>query len=83
MFAQRTIAFGCLFVWVGLALGVSLLALATFLDQDDMGRWAIAVLAVSCTYSIHRSIDARDERLRAAFDLGREHERSQGLSAVR
>lgn len=83
MLNQRKVTVSCLFVYAGFILGIGLLALAQFLKADDISRWGIAVLCITCTYSIHRSMGVREERLRQAFEQGREHERSQDLAAVR
>lgn len=83
MYTQREICIGALLVYSGFILGFGLLALATIFSSGDMGRWAIAVLAISCTYSIHRAMDAHDRRMRDAFNMGREYEQSRDLTAVR
>lgn len=83
MYTQREICIGALLVYSGFILGFGLLALATIFNSGDMGRWAIAVLAISCTYSIHRAMAKGEERQRIAFDMGRRYEQKHDLTAVR
>lgn len=83
MLSQRSITLSSLFAYSSFILGFGLLALAQLLGSDDLARWGIAGICVACTYSIHRSMAARDDRLRQAFEYGREHERTQNLAAVR
>lgn len=80
---QRKVSVSCLLIYTGFTLAVALLATAELLGTDDLARWGIAVLCITCTYTIHRSVTARDERLRQAFEHGREVERAQNLTAVR
>lgn len=83
MLNQRKVSVSCLLVYTGFILGFSLLAAAQLVGDDDLARWGIAVLCVTCTYTIHRSITARDERLRQAFEHGRAHEQAQNVAALR
>lgn len=83
MLSQRSISVSCLIVWIGISLGLGLLVLAQITNHDDFARWGIVIICLACTYSVHRRLDVRDARVRDAFEMGREHERTRDLSAVR
>jgi hypothetical protein len=82
MLNSRVITVGCLIVWTGIGLGLILLTLAQLLGTDDLSRWGIVCVCLACTYSVHRQLAIRDDRMRQAFETGRDYERGQ-LSSVR
>lgn len=83
MLYKREISIGLLITTFGFILGFGLLASTSIPNMHDIGRWGTAVLMVTCTYTVHRSMAARDELLTAAYKLGlaRGQERS-GVSSI-
>lgn len=78
MLETKQLTLGSLLVWTGRIVGLGLIV-GSLAGPDWLASFGLATLIITCAYSVRRSMAARDDALRCAFDLGRE----QGLSAVR
>lgn len=81
MLDKHEISVGCLTTYVGFILGLALLTVGQF-SSAAAGRWGIAVLCLACTYSVHRSLASLCARMRDSFEMGREYERTRGLTSL-
>lgn len=68
---------GRLLIITGGIIGLAFLTYGQMTDTGELGRWGIAALCVTCTYSLHQRLTLRDCRLAEAFRLGQMDERAR------
>lgn len=83
MLDQAEINVGRLLFWMGMSIGICLLVANIFMGGNPaLGPMGIAVLMLSCTHAVRRSVVSHDQALRDAFELGRDHERLQSVRSL-
>lgn len=80
--SQSQISLSCLLTWIGFALGFGLLIASEAASADNLGRWGLVALGLTCTFTIHRSLVVRDSLLKAVYEHGRENERKRDLTLI-
>lgn len=69
---DRDVSFGCVVAYVMWTLVVVLLAIAWALDDEAIGRTALALSAAAATATIRSYFVRQNQLMRNAFELGRD-----------